>query len=93
MCAGAGGRGCCTRREAGTFSFFGASLSEAAAVVGCLGAVAFLLASGVVGLTCAAAVLACRFWLPSSAPALGFGACGGAPTVATAAAPLVGGIE
>jgi hypothetical protein len=68
MFAGAGGGGCCTRRQAGTFPFFGAGLSEPAVAVGRLGVAAFLLASGVVGLTCTAAVLACRFGLPASAP-------------------------
>jgi hypothetical protein len=73
-------------REAGTFPFFGAGLSELAAVVGRLGALAFILAGDVVGLTCAVATLTWRFerggmkraleaakFLPVSAPPLGFG--------------------
>jgi hypothetical protein len=70
-----------------------------------LGAVAFLLDGAAVGLTyAAAAALVCRFGcggmkrvravaelLPTSVPALGFGACGSAPTAA--AVVPVGGIE
>jgi hypothetical protein len=50
MCAregsvdGAGGGGCCTHREPGTFLFFGTGLTEPAAAVRCLGADAFLFA-------------------------------------------------
>jgi hypothetical protein len=45
------------RREEGTVPFFSAGMSEPVVAVGRLGAVAFLLAGGAVGLTCAAAVL------------------------------------
>jgi hypothetical protein len=52
MLAGADGGGCCMRQEAVTFPFFGASLSEPAAVDGRFGAVNFLLTGGTVGLAC-----------------------------------------
>jgi hypothetical protein len=65
MLAGADDGGCCTRREAVTFLFFGVSLSEPDAADGLFGVVTFLLVGGAVGLTYAATSAAvahvCRF--------------------------------
>jgi hypothetical protein len=61
MLAVADGGGCCTRREAVTFPFFGVGLSEPDVADGLFGVVTFLLVGGAVGLTCVAAALVCRF--------------------------------
>jgi hypothetical protein len=83
------------RREAVTFPFFGAGLSEPAMADGHFGMATFLLTGGAVGLayaaTCAATAQAAADAFPMSGPPLGFGICGGALTAA-AATSAVGGI-
>jgi hypothetical protein len=64
LLAGAGGGGCCTHREAGTFPFFGVGLSKPAAAGRRFSVATFLLAGGAVGLTfaatCASVALVCK---------------------------------